>query len=115
MGTAIVKGKDATRGDAIMTKWNVFHDDGAPRPWVIAHRGDSSRAPENTLEAGLAAHRGGADAWELDVQLSRDRVPVVIHDDSLLRTTDVAMRFPDDPRRVSGYLVGDFDLDELRS
>lgn len=83
------------------------------RPRLIAHRGESSLAPENTLDAGLRAFRAGADAWELDVQLSRDGVPVVIHDDSLMRTTDVARRFPGDARQQGGFLVSDFDRDEL--
>ncbi len=56
-------------------------------PWVIAHRGCSGRFPENTLEAFRAAVEEGADLIELDVSLSLDRVPVVIHDDTLDRTT----------------------------
>ena len=52
-------------------------------PVVVAHRGDSFHAPENTLEAANLAHNAGADAWELDVQLTRDGVPVVLHDESL--------------------------------
>lgn len=57
------------------------------RPQVIAHRGGSALGPENTIVAfdrGLAA---GADGLELDVHLSRDRVPVVHHDALLDRTT----------------------------
>jgi len=82
--------------------------------WIIAHRGDSCRAPENTLEAARLGHRAGADAWELDVRLTRDGVPVLIHDASLRRTTDVAREFRDDPRGAAGFLVADFDLDEVR-
>ena len=55
---------------------------------VIAHRGASAEAPENTLAAFEAAVRGGADAFELDVRLTADGAPVVIHDDTLDRTTD---------------------------
>jgi glycerophosphoryl diester phosphodiesterase len=83
-------------------------------PVVIAHRGDSFHAPENTVEAAILAHNSGADAWELDVQLTRDGVPVVLHDESLLRTTDVATRFKDDPRGLSGFRVSDFDWNEVR-
>lgn len=54
---------------------------------IIAHRGASVDAPENTLEAFALALGQGADALELDVHLSRDGVPVVIHDPTLLRTT----------------------------
>jgi glycerophosphoryl diester phosphodiesterase len=85
------------------------------RPLVIAHRGDSFRAPENTLEAARRGRAAGADAWELDVHLTRDGVPVVVHDASLLRTTNVAQRFADDPRSADGYLVADFELEEVRA
>jgi glycerophosphoryl diester phosphodiesterase len=84
-------------------------------PIVIAHRGDSFRAPENTLEAAKLAKDAGAAAWELDVQVTRDSQLVVIHDDSLDRTTNVATRFADDARVVGGSLVGDFTLAEIRS
>ncbi len=55
---------------------------------VIAHRGSSAEAPENTLPAFEAAIRRGADALELDVRLTADGAPVVIHDATLDRTTD---------------------------
>ena len=46
---------------------------------VVAHRGVADHAPENTLPAFLRAIAVGADAVELDVRLTRDRVPVVYH------------------------------------
>jgi glycerophosphoryl diester phosphodiesterase len=55
---------------------------------VIAHRGSSSEAPENTLPAFEAAVRRGADAIELDVRVTADGAPVVLHDATLDRTTD---------------------------
>ena len=55
---------------------------------VIAHRGNSSVAPQNTLAAFEAAWRAGADSIELDVQLTGDGEVVVIHDDLLDATTD---------------------------
>ena len=63
-------------------------------PLVIAHRGASGYAPENTLAAiDLAADMGFA--WmENDVQRTEDGELVVIHDDTLARTTDVEQRFP---------------------
>jgi glycerophosphoryl diester phosphodiesterase len=85
------------------------------RLWVIAHRGDCAHAPENTVEALVKGCEARADACEIDVRLSRDGQPVVIHDDSLLRTTDVAARFRDDPRKSRGFLVRDFDFDEIRT
>ena len=84
-------------------------------PVIVAHRGDSFRAPENTLEAARLGWESGANAWELDVQLSRDGVPVVIHDESLLRTTDVARKFARDDRGRDGFRVSDFDFDEVRT
>jgi len=55
-------------------------------PLIIGHRGASAEAPENTLAAFQAAIETGADGVEFDVQLSRDGVPVVIHDATLMRT-----------------------------
>lgn len=56
-------------------------------PIVIAHRGASSISPENTLPAFIKAIEMGCDGIELDVQLSKDGYVMVIHDDSLQRTT----------------------------
>lgn len=57
-------------------------------PLILAHRGASAYAPENTLAAFRLARELGADGIELDVQLTRDKVPVIIHDDTVERTTD---------------------------
>lgn len=57
-------------------------------PFLWAHRGASCCAPENTMAAFAAARESGADGIELDIHLSRDGVPVVIHDETLDRTTD---------------------------
>ncbi len=54
----------------------------------IAHRGDSGNFPENTIAAFRAAADAGADICELDVQATRDGAVVVIHDDSVDRTTN---------------------------
>ncbi|HEV8683652.1 MAG TPA: glycerophosphodiester phosphodiesterase family protein [Actinomycetota bacterium] len=58
------------------------------RPLVVAHRGASADLPENTLVAFEAAARAGADIIEFDLRLTADRVPVVLHDEDLSRTTD---------------------------
>jgi glycerophosphoryl diester phosphodiesterase len=55
---------------------------------IYAHRGASGTHPENTLAAFHAALALGADGIELDVQATADRVPVVLHDRSLERTTN---------------------------
>lgn len=62
------------------------------RPLVIAHRGYSEFAPENTLPAFDLAIRAGADLVELDYHHSKENTPVVIHDHTLDRTTDATNR-----------------------
>lgn len=57
---------------------------------IFAHRGGAALAPENTLAAFDSGLACGADGIELDVRLSRDGVPVVVHDPTLDRTTDAA-------------------------
>jgi len=58
-----------------------------PGPWLIAHRGGSALAPENTLAAFDLAARLGADALEIDVRRTRDGAVVVFHDDETSRLT----------------------------
>lgn len=55
---------------------------------IFAHRGSRLVCPENTLSAFMDSLKAGADGIELDVHLTRDKVPVVIHDETLQRTTD---------------------------
>lgn len=71
-------------------------------PLFFAHRGGAALRPENTIEAFTHGLAFGADALELDIQMTRDSQIVVIHDSSVDRTTD-----------GSGP-VASFDLDELR-
>jgi glycerophosphoryl diester phosphodiesterase len=58
------------------------------RPLIVAHRGASTEFPENTTEAFESAVEAGADVIELDVRLSRDGIPVVMHDADVSRSTD---------------------------
>lgn len=55
---------------------------------IIAHRGSKGTAPENTLESFRAALKSNCDGIELDVHLSQDLVPVVIHDETVNRTSN---------------------------
>jgi len=55
---------------------------------VIGHRGAAGLAPENTMAGFHLAAGLGVDAFELDIQLTSDGAPVVLHDDTLERTTD---------------------------
>ncbi len=57
-------------------------------PAIQGHRGASALAPENTLAAFQKAIEVGADGMEMDLQLTRDGTLVVLHDDTLDRTTD---------------------------
>ena len=59
-----------------------------PIPAVIGHRGAASRAPENTLAGLRAAAASAVRMVEFDTKLSADGVPVLMHDDTLDRTTD---------------------------
>ena len=69
---------------------------------IFAHRGASGYAPENTLEAFALAITQGADGIELDVQLTKDGIPVVIHDETIDRVTE-----------KTGW-VKDYTLNELK-
>jgi glycerophosphoryl diester phosphodiesterase len=64
-------------------------------PLIIGHRGASAVAPENTMAAFQEAIAAGADGIEFDVRLSRDGVPVIIHDNSLRRTGGLNDRVAD--------------------
>ncbi|MEV8090159.1 glycerophosphodiester phosphodiesterase [Streptomyces nigra] len=81
----------------------------AERPTVIAHRGASSYAPENTLAAVDKAAELGVEWVENDVQRTRDGELVVIHDDNLKRTTDAEEVFPG----RSPWKVKDFTAAEI--
>lgn len=76
----------------------------------IAHRGAASLAPENTLAAARKALALGADMWELDVSVTADGELVVLHDDSLARTTNVRVLFP----QRNPWLISTFTLAEVR-
>lgn len=57
-------------------------------PLILAHRGASAYASENTLAAFRLARELGADGIELDARLTRDKIPVALHDETVDRTTD---------------------------
>jgi glycerophosphoryl diester phosphodiesterase len=86
----------------------------APRKIIIAHRGASGYLPEHTLEAVAAAHIMGADYLEQDVVLSKDSIPMVLHDIYIDTVTDAARRFPGRKRSDGRYYAIDFTLAELK-
>ncbi len=65
------------------------------QPLILAHRGSSGHYPENTMLAFKKAYESGADGVELDVQLSKDGVPVIIHDSTVDRTTNGSGKISD--------------------
>lgn len=62
--------------------------DSFQRPILLAHRGDLAHAPENTLPSFIQAIQKGADGVELDAKLTTDGHVIVIHDETVERTTD---------------------------
>ena len=84
---------------------------GVPRPAIIAHRGASYLAPEETAPAYLLAREMGVDYLELDLQRTKDGVLIVLHDDDLRRTTNIAEVFPG--RKMD--TVDKFTFTELQS
>lgn len=84
------------------------------KPLVIAHRGASGYLPEHTLAAKAYAHALGADFLEQDVVLTKDDVPVVLHDIYLDTVTDVAKKFPDRKRADGRFYAIDLTLAELK-
>lgn len=85
------------------------------KPDVIAHRGASGYLPEHTLESLILAHAQGADYIEQDLVLSKDLVPVVLHDIHLETVTDVEHVFPQRKRADGRYYAFDFTLAELKT
>ncbi|UED84490.1 glycerophosphodiester phosphodiesterase family protein [Streptomyces profundus] len=77
---------------------------------VVSHRGAPRHAPEETAAAYREALAQGAEVLEGDVQLTADGELILLHDDTLARTTDVAEVFPD----RAGEDVGAFTLEEIR-
>lgn len=90
-------------------------------PWLIAHRGASAYAPENTVPAFRLAAEQGSAFVEFDLRLTKDGHLVCMHDESLERTTNVAAVFPDRFRAGSRatqparrWLLDDFTLEEVK-
>ena len=73
---------------------NVIFGDLPTKPNILAHRGASHLAPEDTIVAGEVAVEQGAVGWEVDIRISIDGELFLLHDDTLTRTTDVEDIFP---------------------
>ena len=77
------------------------------------HRGDYQNYPENTIEGIISAIRMGADNIELDLYLTRDGVIVLMHDETLNRTTDWSQKAGKNGLPTSN-MISDWTLEELR-
>ena len=85
------------------------------KPTIVAHRGASGYLPEHTIQSAILAYAQGADYIEQDLVLSKDRVPVVLHDIHLETVTDVEDKFPQRAREDGRYYAIDFTLAELKT
>jgi glycerophosphoryl diester phosphodiesterase len=73
---------------------NVLKGELPQKPLIIAHRGGAHYAPENTIAAGIYTSTIQAAGWEIDVRISNDGIPFLMHDSTLERTTNVSEEFP---------------------
>ncbi|MFK7736156.1 MAG: glycerophosphodiester phosphodiesterase [Pirellulaceae bacterium] len=110
-----VSGQDATDSVGRTKIEELTEANGATRPVVIAHRGASGYLPEHTLAAYAYAHVVGADFIEQDVVLTRDKVPIVLHDIHLEAVTNVRDVFPGRARDDGSFYALDFTLKEIKS
>ena len=82
---------------------------------VVAHRGASGYLPEHTLASKVMAYAMQVDYIEQDVVLSKDDVPIVIHDILLDDVTNVLEKFPNRKREDGRYYVIDFTFEEIKT
>lgn len=96
-------------------KWNAFH---TPRGRLMscAHRGDRNEGyyPENSLEGFLSSIMIGADILEADVHAAKDGALIVMHDDTLTRTTNVSALRAAGEKLPETDNICDWTLDEIR-
>lgn len=84
---------------------------------VWSHRGDTARYPQNSIEAIISACMMGVDVCEVDVRVTKDGVPVLVHDETLTKTTnfsDMAGRTVNGMTLPTSAYVSDWTLAELR-
>ena len=84
---------------------------------VIAHRGAPRYVPEHSIEGLVMSHSWGVDFWEPDLVLSKDNVPIVLHDLYLDTTTDIATRkeFANRKRQDGRWYAIDLTLKEIKT
>ncbi len=94
-----------------LSKQSIKIRDYIPKDIVIAHRGTTYWAPEETEPAFLWARNIGSDYLEFDIQMTKDSILVAFHDNTLLRTTNIEEVYPN----IKNPTTNDFTLKELRS
>ena len=82
---------------------------------IVAHRGASGYLPEHTIASKAVAHAMNADYIEQDIVLSKDDIPIVIHDILLDDVTNVSEKYPNRKREDGKYYVIDFTFEELKT
>ncbi len=102
-------------GIAVLLLLSLVAGQALAQPLVIAHRGASGYLPEHTLEAAVLAYAQGADYIEQDLVLSKDQVPVVLHDIHIDTVTNVAEKYPQRKRADGRFYAIDFTLAELKT
>jgi glycerophosphoryl diester phosphodiesterase len=110
LGVLLVDAMEAARAadqPAATAAQRVF---GAGGPLIIAHRGDSKIAPENTLPAFELAVKAGADLVELDYHHSADGVPVVFHDGELDRCSNAVALWGGSKIKLAGKNLAELKL-----
>ncbi len=84
----------------------VFEENTMTRtPVMIGHRGNPTRAPENSLSSFLKAYENGADVFEIDVEITKDGELIIMHDNTLNRTTNYS----------GAATIKDMTLEEIKS
>ena len=109
-GLAVIATLSALIAPAAQAAQSTFQDKGDSSVQVIAHRGSSGAAPENTIASVELALKHGSDVVENDIQRTADGALIVVHDLTLARTTDVEQVFPD----RAPWNVRDFTLAEIK-
>lgn len=96
-------------------KWEAFHDPHG-RLMICAHRGDINiYYPENSIEGYLSAILAGADMLEVDVHTTKDGELVLMHDDTLTRTTNVSfLREAGEDWMPESDEIRDWTLEQIR-
>ncbi|MFN0118027.1 MAG: glycerophosphodiester phosphodiesterase [Elusimicrobiota bacterium] len=87
-----VLSKSSQGGVSTLKRYSVRLKAPGKLPWVIGHRGAMGHAPENTMASFEQAFHLGSDMLEFDVRLTKDNIPVVVHDCNLDRTSNKPLR-----------------------